>query len=117
MNEDLTNEKNCFGRQRSGTRLNHTAPFTLFQMQSHLSEVSSRGTTAEYKRVIENNSPSWKQLFSFKNFIGVQLTYTMLCYFQVYSKVTYIYIYPLFFRFFPHIGYYRILNRVPCAIQ
>ena len=28
----------------------------------------------------------------------------------------YIYIYPFFFRFFSHIGYYRILSRVPCAI-
>ena len=25
----------------------------------------------------------------------------------------YIYIYPLFLRFFSHIGYYRVLNRVP----
>ena len=43
----------------------------------------------------------------------------MLCQFQVYSKVTqlYIYIYPFFFRYFSHIGYYRILSRVPCAIQ
>ena len=43
----------------------------------------------------------------------------MLCQFQVYSKVIqlYIYIQPLFFRFFSHIGYYRILSRVPCAIQ
>ena len=28
-----------------------------------------------------------------------------------------IYIYPFFFRFFSHISYYRILNRVPCAVQ
>ena len=35
------------------------------------------------------------------------------------SKVTqlYIYIYPLFFRFFSHIGHYRVLSIVPCAIQ
>ena len=24
---------------------------------------------------------------------------------------------PLFFRFFPHVGHYRVLSRVPCAIQ
>ena len=30
---------------------------------------------------------------------------------------TYIYIYMFFFRFFSRIGYYKILNRVPCAIQ
>ena len=46
----------------------------------------------------------------------------MLCQFQVYSKVNqlYIYIYPLFFfflRFFSHICHYRLLSRVPCAIQ
>ena len=36
----------------------------------------------------------------------------------MYSKVIqfYIYINPFFFRFFSHIVYYRILNRVPCAI-
>ena len=43
----------------------------------------------------------------------------MLCQFQVYSIVNqlYIYIYPLCFRFFSHIGHYRVLSRVPCAIQ
>ena len=43
----------------------------------------------------------------------------MLCSFQVYSKVIpfYIYMYLLFFKFFPHLGYYRQLSRVPCAIQ
>ena len=29
----------------------------------------------------------------------------------------YIYIYPLLFRFFSHIGHYRVLSRVPCAIK
>ena len=28
-----------------------------------------------------------------------------------------LYIYPLFFLFFPHIGHYRALSRFPCAIQ
>ena len=39
---------------------------------------------------------------------------TMLCEFQVYSKVIDMY---LFFKFSSHVGYYRILSRVPCAIQ
>ena len=41
----------------------------------------------------------------------------MLCEFQVYSKMLqlYLYMYPFFFRFFTHIGYYRILNQGPCA--
>ena len=45
--------------------------------------------------------------------------FTMLYLFQVYSKVLqlYIYIYSFFFRFFSHIGYHRILSRIPCAIQ
>ena len=43
----------------------------------------------------------------------------MLCYFLLYSKVIQLYIYMciFFFRFFSHLGDYRILNRVPCAIQ
>ena len=45
----------------------------------------------------------------------------MLCQFQVYSKVnqlyTYIYFFKNFFRFFFHIGHYRVLSRVPCATQ
>ena len=43
----------------------------------------------------------------------------MLCWFQVYNKVTqfYIYMYLFFFKFFSNIGYYRVLSRVPCAIQ
>ena len=40
----------------------------------------------------------------------------MLCQSQVYSKVIHSYIYSLFFRFFSHIDYHRILSRVPCAI-
>ena len=37
----------------------------------------------------------------------------------MYNKVNqlYIYIYPLFLRFFSHIGNYRVLSRVPCAIS
>ena len=43
---------------------------------------------------------------------------TMLCWFQVYSKVIQLYInmYPVF-KFFPHLGYYRMLSRVPHALQ
>ena len=43
----------------------------------------------------------------------------MFCYLLLYSKVSqlYIYIHLLFFRLYSHIGHYRVLNRVPCAIQ
>ena len=42
----------------------------------------------------------------------------MLCWFQVYGKLIqlYIHIY-LFFQILFLIGYYRILDRVSCAIQ
>ena len=29
----------------------------------------------------------------------------------------YMYMFLFFFQFFSHLGYYRILSRVPCAIQ
>ena len=42
----------------------------------------------------------------------------MVCQFLLQSKVNQldIYIYPLFFRFFSHIGFYSLLNRILCAI-
>ena len=45
--------------------------------------------------------------------------FTILYQFQVYSKLIqlYIYMYLFFFRFFSHRGHYRVLSRVPCAIQ
>ena len=44
--------------------------------------------------------------------------FTMLCYFQVYSKVIrlYIYIHTHFFTFFSIMVYHRVLNTVFCAI-
>ena len=41
----------------------------------------------------------------------------MLSQFLLYSQVNQLYIYLLFFRFLSHIGYYKVLSRVPCAIQ
>ena len=50
----------------------------------------------------------------------------MLCQFQLHSKVylmyskvnqLYVYRYPLFKRFFSHIGHYKVLSRVPCSMQ
>ena len=42
----------------------------------------------------------------------------MLYQFQVYSKVIqlYIYMYLFFFKLFSHLGYYRILSRVPLLV-
>ena len=50
-------------------------------------------------------------------FIGVQLIYNVVLVSAVQQSESVIYIYPLFFRFFSHIGDYRVLSRVPCAIQ
>ena len=41
----------------------------------------------------------------------------MLCWFLLHSRMNQLYIYPLFFRFFSHIGHYTVLITVPCAIQ
>ena len=52
--------------------------------------------------------------FKFNVYLTLEYSwFTMLCYFQVYTKVIqlYIYTYPFYFRFFSHIGYYRILSR------
>ena len=42
----------------------------------------------------------------------------MICQVQAYSKVIqlYIQIYLLFFQLFSHLGYYRVLSKVPCSI-
>ena len=42
-----------------------------------------------------------------------------LCLCQMYSKLVQLSVYRnlLLFKFFSHLGYYRILGRVPCAIQ
>ena len=40
----------------------------------------------------------------------------MLFQFQVYSSDIQ-YMYSFFFRFFSHIGYYRVFSGVPCAAQ
>ena len=40
--------------------------------------------------------------------------FTMLCSFQLFRKV--LYIYPLFFKFFSHVGHYKVLSRVSWAI-
>ena len=57
----------------------------------------------------------------FKNFIGVRLIYNVVLVsgVQIHLKVNLSckYIYLLFFGFFSYIGHYRVLSRVPCAIQ
>ena len=51
-------------------------------------------------------------------FIGIEWSYNVY-YFLLYSTVNqlYIYIHPLFFRFYSHIDNCRVLNRVPCALD
>ena len=50
-----------------------------------------------------------------KSFIEVELIYNVVPVSGV--QHVYIYIHKFFFRFFSLIGYYNILNRVPCAIE
>ena len=53
-----------------------------------------------------------------KVFIGVQLIYNVALVSSVQQSESVIHIHiSLFFRFFSHIGHYRVLSRVPCAIQ
>ena len=54
-----------------------------------------------------------------KIFFGIWLIYNVVLVtgVQKSESVIYIYIYPLFFRFFSYTGHYRVLSRVPCAIQ
>ena len=56
-------------------------------------------------------------LFFFPPFLILLLYWTVVdlqcCIFQVYSEMIQLYMYLFFFKFFSHLGYYRILSRVP----
>ena len=52
-----------------------------------------------------------------RNWTHVFLHCRQILYHLSHQKNSYIYIYPLFFRFFSHIGHYRVCRRVPCALQ
>ena len=54
--------------------------------------------------------------FSF-TFIGVQLIYNVRLVSGVQQSDSVTHVYSLFFRFFSHIGYHRVLSGVSCAIQ
>ena len=54
--------------------------------------------------------------YSFKKILLEVSWFTILCYFQVYSKVIQLHIYSIFSRFFSHIGYYRILSIGSCSV-
>ena len=53
--------------------------------------------------------------------LGVEQSGSHMYTYHIYTYhiYVYIYIYPFFFRFFSHLGYYRVLGRVrvPCAIR
>ena len=55
----------------------------------------------------------------FKNFIGVQLLYSVALQFLLYSRVNQlcVSIYALFFGFPSPLAHHRASSRVPCAIQ
>ena len=51
-------------------------------------------------------------------YIGAELIYNAVLVSGAQQNNSFLHIYlPIFFRFFSHIGYCRILSRVPCAIQ
>ena len=52
---------------------------------------------------------------SFKNFIRYNLIYNVVLVLAIQQSDCYTY--SSFFKFFSHVDYYRILSRVPCAIQ
>ena len=57
-------------------------------------------------------------LFFFLIFIRVELIYNVVLVSAVQQSESVIHItISTLFRFFPHIGHYRVLSRVPCAIQ
>ena len=52
------------------------------------------------------------------NFIGVELIYNVVLVAGVQQSDSVIHIHVfILFQIFTHIGYYRILSRVPCALQ
>ena len=58
-----------------------------------------------------------KKKLNFKIFILYWSIVDLQCVNFRYTAVIPLNIYSFFFRFFPHIGYYRILSVVPCAVQ
>ena len=79
--------------------------------QSQKFEVKCSGTMCGDNKICQDRT-----LF-FPLFLIFLLYWTVVdlqcCIFQVYSKVIQLYMYLFFFKFFPHLGYYRILSRVP----
>ena len=79
--------------------------------QSQKFEVKCSGTMCGDSKICQDRT-----LF-FPLFLIFLLYWTVVdlqcCIFQVYSKVIQLYMYLFFFKFFPHLGYYRILSRVP----
>ena len=57
-------------------------------------------------------------LLLFLIFVGVQLIYNIVLVSGVQQSDSVIHVHiSIFVRFFSHVGYYRILSKVPCAIQ
>jgi len=48
-------------------------------------------------------------------FTDIRLIYSVLA--SSVQQRNQLYMYPFFFIFFSHIGHYRVLSRLPCAIQ
>ena len=71
-----------------------------------------------WRATVHRVTKSWTRLKRFSTHIYAQLIDNVMLV-SVHSKVVqlYIYMYSFFFKFFAHLGYYRMLSIVPCAIQ
>ena len=58
-----------------------------------------------------------KELDTTEQLSTAQSLSTILCWLQMCNKVIQLYIYLFLFKFFSHLDYYKILSRVPRAIQ
>ena len=67
----------------------------------------------------QSRPSSLDQIFFFLFHTGVRLinNVVFILGIQQSDSVLYIYMYLLVFKFFSHLAYYRVLSRVPCAIQ
>ena len=64
-----------------------------------------------FRDLVHGHTITLKKFF----FTGIKLIYSVLA--SSVQQRNQLYTYPFFFRFFSHIGHYRVLSRLPCAIQ
>ena len=69
------------------------------------------------ENTVHGVTKNWTQLSDFHFHLTSQLIYNVVLVSGVQqSSWSHIYMYSFFFRYFSHLGYNRILSRVPCAL-